>query len=263
MKVSNSLAMRQARRFNQQGLTLIELLVVLMILIALAGILIPQLPNMLLRAHAASGATSIKETNKAIQHFEQLYFKTPSGFDNLATTAAVLPDYLPTDGGGVAGGSITAGALNAGEIAALVAAGITEVAQLQPTTVLLAGESPTFNPYDAGSIATPGYAAIAAEAVVETLVRSDIGVGDRYVIFGIGNRSEMLGKSMSDAGSDFIDGATGNAGDSYRRFGAIYKIANDTVALDTAVFVGTVAIHDDGLVTPGMESAEFYNAIQE
>lgn len=263
MKVSKILATRMARRYNQQGLTLIELLVVLMILIALAGILIPQLPNMLVRAHAASGATSIKETNKAIQHFEQLYFKTPSGFDNLATSAAVLPNYLPA-----AGGSITAGALSVAEQAALTAAGVTQVAPLQPTTVLLAGESPTFNPYSGVSVATPLFAAIATEADVEALVRSDVGTGDRYVIFGIGQRSELLGKSMNEAGYDFIDGPTGNAGDSYRRFGAIYKIANADAAnvvtpLEKAIFVGTVALHDDGLVTAGLESTEFYKAIQE
>lgn len=49
---------------SRRGLTLMELLVVLVILIALAGIVIPQLPSMLGRAETSSGATSQTETIK-------------------------------------------------------------------------------------------------------------------------------------------------------------------------------------------------------
>ena len=57
------------RRAKEAGLTLIELLVVLAVLIALAGIVVPQLPNMLTRSHSAAASTNIPELNKSFQSF--------------------------------------------------------------------------------------------------------------------------------------------------------------------------------------------------
>src|SRR5437667_192551 len=93
---------------GRRGLTLIELIVVLVILVALAGILIPMLPNMLTRAHTATGASNNSEINKFVQTYEQLFQSYPTDLDNLAGTGAPV-DYLP----GVAAGQITAGNLTA------------------------------------------------------------------------------------------------------------------------------------------------------
>src|SRR5438067_1586594 len=141
--VCNLGSAREVKRGSaRRGLTLIELIVVLVILVALAGILIPMLPNMLSRSHTATGATNNSEINKFVQTYEQLYQSYPTDLDNLAGTGAPV-DYLP--GGNVAG-QITAGNLTAEQAKALTAAGITRLAGLQPTMAALqtAGGSPTF-----------------------------------------------------------------------------------------------------------------------
>ncbi len=75
---------RQGRRC---GLTLMELVVVLLILAALAGILVPMLPNMLSRAHTATGATNTGELAKAVQLYQASYMKYPDNFDSLLNTS--------------------------------------------------------------------------------------------------------------------------------------------------------------------------------
>jgi len=264
MKVSKILATRMARRYHQQGLTLIELLVVLVILIALAGILIPQLPNMLTRAHTAAASTNIPEANKRIQEFEQIYFKQPANFDNLANGAALV-DYLPGTTG------LTRTALTAGQEAALVNAGITSLAGLYDTTVNLeaAGGTPTFNPYDSASdavlsatVPTLEPVAFAAETTVEALLRPDAGAADTYVALGIGQKSELIGRTTNEAPYHFGDAAGTGPDVVYARYLAIYKVANDGTALDKAIFIGVLAMHDDGLANGGDHVAEFFEANQ-
>jgi len=266
MKVSNRiLAARMARRFNPQGLTLIELLVVLVILIALAGILIPQLPNMLTRSHTAAASTNIPEANKAIQEFEQIYFKQPANLDNLVTGGA-LATYLPSTT------DLTATALTAGGTAdALVNAGITSLAGLATATTG-ATFSPTFSPYDAANdvaltTASTDQVAIATEATVESLLRPDAGTGDIYVAFGIGSKSELIGRTINEAPYHFGDTAGTRPDVVYARYVAIYKVAdadaaNTVTPLEAATFIGTLAIHPDGLANVADDLGEFFEANQ-
>ena len=77
------LAARIMRR-RRRGLTLMELVVVMVILIALAGILLPLFPSMLTRAHTSSTATNISEANKAVQLYYNMYSAYPNNLDNIA-----------------------------------------------------------------------------------------------------------------------------------------------------------------------------------
>lgn len=261
MKVSNILATRLARRTNNKGLTLIELLVVLVILIALAGILIPQLPNMLTRTHAAAASTNIPEANKRIQEFEQIYFKQPAGYDNLCSNGALV-DYLPGTTG------LTATALTAGTADALVNAGITTLSGLyeDATALETAGGSATFDAYDPTyDITVSGSTdevAFAAEATVESLLRPDAGAGDAYVALGIGQKSELIGRTTNEAPYHFGEGPGSAPEEVYGRYLAIYKVADDGTALDKAIFIGVLALHDDGLANAGGHIGEFFEANQ-
>jgi type II secretory pathway pseudopilin PulG len=71
-----------ARR-RRGGFTLIELVVVLLVLIGLAGIVVPMLPNMITRTHSSANASTIQETAKALQLFENLNLSHPDGWDSL------------------------------------------------------------------------------------------------------------------------------------------------------------------------------------
>ncbi len=262
MKVSNILATRLARRINNKGLTLIELLVVLLILIALAGILIPQLPNMLTRAHTAAASTNIPEANKRIQEFEQIYFKQPAGYDNLVNGVALVT-YLP----GTETDYLTPAALStvAGSADALTAAGITEVAPLAASP-----DEPTFNPYSGVNVpvADATVVAFVPETDAELLLRPDAGAGDAYVAFGIGQRSELIGRTTNEAPYHFGDGAGSGPDTNYARYLAIYKVADanaaDVVtALDKAIFIGVLAVHDDGLANASGHVSEFFETNSE
>lgn len=257
MKVSNIHATRLARRIHNKGLTLIELLVVLVILIALAGVLIPQLPNMLTRTHAAAASTNIPEANKRIQEFEQIYFKQPANLDNLVNGTALV-NYLPT------AAPFTALPLTTDTAEALEEAGITTVSQLVATAgAFTTGQNATFNPYTGTTptVAAGVNVAQVTEADVETLIRPDGGVGDVYVAFGIGQASELSGRTMSDAPFHFGEGPNSAPEAVYSRYLAIYKVEdNADGALEKAAFLGVLALHDDGLANANAHIGEFFEA---
>lgn len=248
------------RRAKEAGLTLIELLVVLAVLIALAGIVVPQLPNMLTRSHSAAASTNIPELNKSVQSFEQIYFKQPSNLDNLATDGALV-SYLP---GGTAGLSTIT--LDADTTAALTSAGITGLSGLEADLNGVGDTfSPTINPYLAGEnvdLSTTPAAVVAGVplAQIQAKVRPGAVTGDVYAIFGIGQKSELIGRTISEAPIHFSDEAGQDAGTVYSRFGAIYKIANAAGALEKAEFVAVAAIHDDGIETAADVNGEFFAA---
>ena len=262
--MKNTVSQIQRRRAQEAGLTLIELLVVLAVLIALAGIVVPQLPNMLTRSHSAATSTNIPELNKTVQSFEQIYFKQPSNLDNLVVGTALVA-YLP---GGTAGLSTVA--LTAGTAAALNSAGISDLAGLEAdASGVGATFSPTVNPYlttndvDLNPTTAPATWASVAQvplAQIRAKVRPGAVTGDVYAIFGIGQKSELIGRTVSEAPIHFSDEPGQDAGTVYSRFGAIYKIANAAGALEKAEFVSVVAIHDDGIETAADVNGEFFAA---
>jgi Tfp pilus assembly protein PilE len=259
--MKNTVSQIQRRRAQEAGLTLIELLVVLAVLIALAGIVVPQLPNMLTRSHSAAASTNIPELNKTVQSFEQIYFKQPSNLDNLTAGTALVP-YLPGGDGG-----LSTVALTADTAAALKNAGITGLAGLAATAAG-AGFSPTVNPYSGTDVnlnpatAPTTWASVAQVplAQIQAKVRPGALTGEVYAIFGIGQKSELIGRTVSEAPIHFSDEAGQDAGTVYSRFGAIYKIANATGALEKAEFVSVVAIHDEGIETAADVNGEFFAA---
>ena len=278
MYIHKDFAMRQARRFYQQGLTLIELLVVLVILVALAGILIPQLPNMITKAHTASSATSLGEANKAVQHFEQLYLKDPNNLDNLVpdATGANLIDYLPaltpTSTTTASGTDVIPVTLDTNSFAALNAAGITTVSNLVATKAGLDSNNgtPTFNPYNTSTpvttlTSTSVVSGLAVSAVVKTL-RPNAGAKDVYVAFGIGQNSDLTGHTINTAPYHFDDDTTAQAVDKYTRFLAVYKVEGTSTDGTTSValsgpaqFVGVVGMHSDGVINSGNEVGDYLN----
>jgi Tfp pilus assembly protein PilE len=261
MKVSSILSARQKRRYNQLGLTLIELLVVLVILIALAGVLIPQLPNMLTRTHAAAGGTNIPEVNKRIQEFEQVYFKQPANLDNL-TSGAALVDYLPNDGTDPAGGELDVVALDDDTAGALTSVGITTVAPLQAAPANATFENYA-SPLVPATVATGLNVARVDSAAVARLLRPTALANDIYVAFGVGQASEIIGRTANEAGYHFGEGPGENPGEVYARFIAVYRVAADDGAgasdpLERAEFVGVLSIHPENLGNTAEHVGEFF-----
>lgn len=252
--------LRSSRRV---GLTLLELVVVLVVLAALAGILVPLLPNLVRQSHAAVSGTNIPEINKAVQTFAALnYSSQPNRWDSLMEAGASTEyAFLPNEGGVtlVDSGDVFVDALTLGEANALIEAGIEEV--IDGATALSEPESATFDypVLPARAIAdgedllfvTPAY----AQAVFNT-EPGELAPSGRYVLFGLGPNCTMIGNTnggMAEAPVHFPEAETGNPTNAYCRYVVVYDVSGER-----ATFVGSAAIHDDGLTTAGGHLEEFY-----
>jgi len=260
-------------------LTLLELIVVLVVLVALAGILIPMLPNVVGRASTSVGATNASEVDRWVQLYQQNFQAYPDFLDNLAGTGTAPIDYLP---GYLAGGTsltqITVGNLSPVQLSTLNAAGITTVAMLTPTQASFpAGGTPTFNPYQytGGSVTlTPLTTSTPVAFVSETAVETPPGpvrdnpanTGDVYVVFGFGKQTTAIGRIVPDAPVHFSQFSADSASNVYSRYGLIFRLArgNGTATptpLTQAQFMGAVSFEPTGIMGSDGQLANYYDNI--
>lgn len=278
---------------GRRGLTLMELVVVMVILIALAGMLLPLFPNMLNRAHTTTSATSNVELSKAIMTYQGLYYAYPNRLDNLATGSGTLFTMLPgsgSDAGAYAtgaqtpagvltqAGNLTAAQLTAGTLAALNSVGITNVAQVVEAAGNSTGNwSPTFFPY-AAVPSSVNSTALAAGTPVATLGYQAIqnmglswngatgtGAYPTYVVLGAGDYSTMSGKTMDEAPVHFDDDPNYNPNNAYGRFGVLFQVTDvNGTALPQAIYAGAVSFHpvsDGGAVGTDAHIQEYFSNI--
>jgi len=260
---------------RQAGMTLIELTVVLLVLVGLAGIMIPYVTGFVAKTHDATGSSNIAEVGNAITRFETQFGSYPKNMDSLivgagaASGAAIdysmcdvmsmmgcnnLASYgiTPLDMSAATATTTTAASEACG---ALIKAGMTKVVDMAADTQ--AGFNATFsNANSATPSVTIGNSmndscSGTVAAINATNVASALGIDttDRaYVIFGVGQRSQMVGKTMQEAPVHFAKNADMNASQAYNRFGAIFEVDRDTtdnVSTENAMrarYVGTVML---------------------
>lgn len=242
------------------GLTLMELVVVLSVLAAVAAIIAPLLPNLLRRAHKATDATQTSELSKAVQTYQAAYYSYPSNFD-LLTDGTNFPSYLPNDGGAALtfGGFAQALPLTSDEAAALNRVGISSVQKLATSTTG-ANFHPTMSPY-AGTIVTDALPVVLTTATFAVIASTNANLPThflqsaraadptaRYVVFGVGPRSSMVGTIIQDAPMSVPQKAGFTPANTYSRVGVIYKVSGVEVErTERARFIGAVALEDDEL----------------
>jgi prepilin-type N-terminal cleavage/methylation domain-containing protein len=253
----------------RRGLTLIELVVVMLILAAVAGIVLPLLPKMVTRAHTSTSATNLTEVAKAIQTYESTYGNGayPNNFDSLVTGSGSLATYIP----GYTGADLTTITVTSGDsnVEALAEAGITSVS-------LMAGSgsgdfSPTFYPYgDTIAAITPtssinSMTALAGITGTAAAREFNLPIGGTYVVFGLGGRTSMQGKTLQEAPVHFDDSPDGVPNLSYARLGVVFQTAglntSGTLApFERARLVGIVGFHDDGIAGLNDHLKEYWAA---
>ncbi len=278
----------KTRGASRRGLTLMELVVVMVILIALAGILLPLFPSMLNRAHTSSSAISGAELSKAIQTYQALYYGYPNLLDNLALTSGGLVTFL---NGSDTATNLTTTSLSDGMASALSSVGIQYISQVTAASTAANGNgtvpafSPTFFPYNAipaltytaatstsGAITTPTGAATTLSsgtsvAILGTQSVTDLALTQNatYVVFGVGSYSTMSGKTIDDAPVHFDDDPTASPNLAYARFGVLFQVTDYTgTPLPQALYAGAVSFHpisDGGVVGTDAHIQEYFKNI--
>lgn len=242
------------KRKSKEGLTLLELVVVLTVLVALAGIVLPSLPNLLRQSHVAVCSTNIPELNKSVLIFSTLNTgQHPNRLDNLVDAAGAL-DGLP-DGGADFGTNLGVGTLTEDEVESLAELGITEV------VIADWSGSPTFEAHNG----TPA----ALDDTIEVLIASDLHIaevmnapaipGSRFVVFGVGQQATIVGAragGIFEAPVHFSDEPGQDPNTAYSRYVLVYRVFDDDG--EPAEFVGASALHDDGLENVNEHIAEFF-----
>ena len=257
-----------SRRFLvRRGLTLIELVVVMVVLIALAGILIPKLTGMVTRAHTSSSATNIGEIAKAIQFYETVNAGYPDRLDSLVTNLTTGDQFTAMAPGtdDLVAGGVT---LTADTVETLEHAGIRTVTMMSDTGASSGNFawSPTFYPYaDPTPLTTPATATLATGNILVGLQGAAASrefatpATATYVMFGVGKYSR-LSSVMMDAPVHFPEGPDQTPEKSYSRYLAVFQLTDAAGdALEKAVFVGVVALHDDHVSGLGAHMNEYWS----
>jgi prepilin-type N-terminal cleavage/methylation domain-containing protein len=245
---------RAVRR--NSGFTLVELTVVLLILVALAGILIPQVSGYVERSHASSVSTNIGEINKFVQLHQAKYLGLGYGsrFDTLLNSAGTGP----FDGmdAGLFGANAAAteplfvGAIQTQHEDALVNAG---VAQVMPMADASPNGDVTFAPY----AAIPGVP-VATTTLTNAVYLTDVqgqtlgllgaAANEQYIVLGLGTQNSLVGKVMTEAPVHFdaVDPKT-----AYSRFLLVFAVPTTQAIFDggfaKARFVTSLGSEGDGL----------------
>lgn len=215
------------KKAARSGFTLIELIVVLMILVGLAGLVIPAVTDMVVRTHSAAGAGNIAEVSNAVARYEAQYMSYPNNLDSLKNT---LAGATVTDFNGLTTeltANCTALTLTADHVDALDAAGIT-------TLALHADASATV---DATFQATTPSAALAEDdvllSITDGVTETSLGLdtAGTYVLLGVGNRSEAIGRTMTDAPVHFAENGAENPALVYNRFLAVFDVSGERAKL--------------------------------
>ncbi len=236
---------------RQAGMTLIELTVVLLVLIGLAGLMIPYVAGFISKTHDSTGDSNLARLNSTIQRFQTTSMKFPNDLQALAdstgvhysklmnnhvadnTTSTFLP-YITT--------KYTAASMI--PLMSLQKAGITSIMDLgtgSPSATFNAAGNPidltstTVNlgvlkvnvGAEAGTAsATNNYGSI-EKALADAFGRQPSKFNatcNDYIILGIGQENEMVGKAMSEAPVHFAQNGNMGPDNNYNRFVAVFEV---------------------------------------
>jgi prepilin-type N-terminal cleavage/methylation domain-containing protein len=248
-----------------RGLTLMELVVVMAILVAIAAILVPLLPEYLGKANQSAAATNMSELEKAIQTFRTTYSRYPNYFDSMLTSSNAKPSYVsqPKDGDT---NLMTVGTLSDTQFQRLSRQGIKQVYNLTSNTTGTDFHA-TLNPYGA-------QLPLASGSSVWKLARTagDGGYNDEvfnrgvlpgmimnndhdYVLLGIGKYCNLCGPDglVKEAPVFGQHKSQNTPSTSYQRYVAVFDVgsATDTDLMKPAKFVSIVALQGKRFFTAG------------
>lgn len=221
-------------RNRQSGLTLLELTVVLLVLVGLAGLVLPYAQGYLQRTHDGTGNENLWELNNAVGLFQTKYFMHPAGYHTLVEgVSGTLYDDL------MANAYL---AVRSGDTYLrnrLASAGVSTVYPMKDGAT---NESATFDAVTAVANTTASATSFAVvtgggefSSVPRHLSFAFYGnslshaaefdaANCSYVVLGVGDESEMVGKVMASAPVHFAAQPGMGPHQKYNRFVAVYQV---------------------------------------
>ncbi len=228
----------------KKNFTLIEVAVVLLVLVALAGLIVPLAIGYADRAKGSTGAGNLAQLTSNINRFEVENFAMPNGWDNLID-----------DNGNEVSSAYTLLNLNLAQATSLTAAGITQVYRVKDNSPA----TPKYTTFGGTEVAATPVddtldVAIIPGASVNTLLGATNSAADTYVVFGIGEKITAIGKTLATAPYDFPEGGQ-KPEESYRRFIAVFNVSGAK-----AKFVGVLAENGGALSNIQTYINKYYDA---
>jgi Tfp pilus assembly protein PilE len=233
------------RKKIKNSFTLIEVAVVLLVVVALAGVVVPLALGYAQRSHGATGAGNIAQLTSNINRFEVENFAMPDGWDSLVDEgdAAYATAFTPT----------AASTIDVDLVAKLNDAGNTTVFDLDSTD----GYS-TFG--DSVTEETIEGTTVLALFTTPQDVNDSLGASndplEAYIGLGIGENLTAIGKTIATAPYDFPEGAE-KPEDTYKRFIAVFNVSGEK-----AKFVGVVAVDGGEVANIQDHINEYYEATE-
>jgi type II secretory pathway pseudopilin PulG len=232
---------------------LIELMVVLLILVALAGIVIPKMSNYISKAHDGAAVANVSTLISSLENYRanHLYQGYPDKWDSLCA---------PSSGATWSGVPVAAQqclaplALDCQTSQALISAGIVNLMDSSTLDLTVAGTNATFSlpttvvPVSTGTYVmeiqeTSGSAGLAA---IQLNVPNPDVVNYHYVLLGLGDSCSIVGSDIAQAPVHFdtIDPQV-----YYQHYAAIFAVpvTGGTHRGNQATLATVVGVHDGGL----------------
>jgi len=222
---------------RQAGMTLIELTVVLLVLIGLAGLMIPYVSGFMTKTHDSTGTSNVAALNTAMYRFQGEKMRLPDNLQTLVQAAGgsnanlIYTDMMNT-------GQFTAEPIGMPGQMSLSMAGIQTAYDMRDTTDTPG--SATFAAANAeiaitattvmASLAplTAGSQANLAEAFggpLENYVAyQSNGCTSKFIAMGVGQESELTGATISEAPVHFASQGDMGPENKYNRFVVVFKV---------------------------------------
>jgi len=228
---------------RQAGMTLIELTVVLLVLIGLAGLMIPYVSGFMSKTHDSTGTNNVAALNTAIYRFQGEKMRLPDGLQTLVeggTGTNVDEIYLDM----MNDAQFTAEAIGMPGQMSLSMAGIQTAYNMRDTdvsgsatfaaantevTIGMGTVMASLNPATAGSQANLQKA---FGGVLSNYKDYDgsTGCAVKYIAMGVGQESEMIGKTISEAPLHFASQGDMGPESKYNRFVVVLRVDDDNAA---------------------------------
>jgi len=214
---------------RQAGMTLIELTVVLLVLVGLAGLLIPYVSGFVGKTHDATGSSNIQSLNNAMQRYSiEHYDNFPDKLDSLIEGTDVFPLMMSTIMPGTPGQYLKVLDLDANQAKSFTSVGINTLKQMDSST-----NDATFN----NTGATDFPMADATKVLeIDPLVIDDLSsvMGkpldtkrNHYVVFGLGDDSTIAGSTLSDVPVHFSQNGDMGANKAYNHFTVVFEVPKE------------------------------------